>query len=189
MQVCPRKVYESGSKCSKLLAQTLRTQRTASYIPHIVNSACQKLSLPQQITKEFGAFDSSLYYLNVPTPTHEAISAYLSCSSLPSLPLEVRELLEEPIITLTELQLALNSAKPGKAPGTGWFYRHLLQGPIPIPATRLQQHLPHLIHLDQVGFVPAREARDNTTKVLNLLHIAVNGKTLPVPRDGRRKSV
>lgn len=29
-----------------------------------------------------------------------------------------------------------------------------------------------LIHLDQVGFVPTREARDNTTKVLNLIHRA-----------------
>lgn len=29
-----------------------------------------------------------------------------------------------------------------------------------------------LIHLDQVGFIPTREARDSTTKVLNLIHIA-----------------
>lgn len=41
-----------------------------------------------------------------------------------------------------------------------------------IRATRLQQHLLHLIHLDQVGFVPSWESRDNTTKVLNLLHVA-----------------
>lgn len=34
-----------------------------------------------------------------------------------------------------------------------------------------------LIHLDQVSFVPSREARDNTTKVLNLIHRASVTKT------------
>lgn len=47
-----------------------------------------------------------------------------------------------------------------------------------IIASRIQQHLPGLIHLDQVGFVPSREARDNTAKVLNLLH-AVNVTKTP----------
>lgn len=48
---------------------------------------------------------------------------------------------------------------------------------IKIIAPRLQNHLPYLIHLDQVGFVPSREARDNTTKVLNLLHVANTTRT------------
>lgn len=47
-----------------------------------------------------------------------------------------------------------------------------------ILASRLQQHLPHLIHLDQVGFIPSREAKDNTTKVLNILYLARSSKTL-----------
>lgn len=33
-------------------------------------------------------------------------------------------------------------------------------------ASRLQPLLTELIHLDQVGFVPSREARDNIIKVL-----------------------
>lgn len=33
-----------------------------------------------------------------------------------------------------------------------------------ILAVRLAQHLQQLIHLDQVGFIPSREARDSTTK-------------------------
>lgn len=41
-----------------------------------------------------------------------------------------------------------------------------------ILATRLAQHLQSLVHLDQVGFIPTSEARDNTIKVLNLLHVA-----------------
>lgn len=38
-------------------------------------------------------------------------------------------------------------------------------------SSRIQLYLPSLIHLDQVGFVSIRESRDNTTKVLNLLHV------------------
>lgn len=45
-----------------------------------------------------------------------------------------------------------------------------------ILATRILQ-IPSLIHLYQVGFVPSREARDNTTKVLNLLHKAITTNT------------
>lgn len=39
-----------------------------------------------------------------------------------------------------------------------------------ILSNRLISHIPHLIHLDQVGFVLMREARDNTARVFNLIH-------------------
>lgn len=35
---------------------------------------------------------------------------------------------------------------------------------------RLINLIPQLIHPDQVGFVPTREVRDNTTKAINLIH-------------------
>lgn len=41
-----------------------------------------------------------------------------------------------------------------------------------ILATRLARHLQSLVHLDQVGFIPTREAKDSTIKVLNLIHVA-----------------
>lgn len=46
-----------------------------------------------------------------------------------------------------------------------------------ILATRLAQHLQKLVHLDQVGFIPSREVRDSTTRVLNLLHVAQSTNT------------
>lgn len=72
--------------------------------------------------------------------------------------------------------------KEGKDPSQCGSYRPIsllnvdLKMFTKILATRLQQHLPLLVHLDQVGFVPTREARDNTTKVLNLLHVAGQSK-------------
>lgn len=73
--------------------------------------------------------------------------------------------------------------KEGKDPSSCGNYRPIsllnidLKLFTKILANRIQQHLPHLIHLDQMGFVPTREARDNTTKVLNLLHIINKSQT------------
>ncbi|CAH2327923.1 -glutamine gamma-glutamyltransferase E-like, partial [Pelobates cultripes] len=39
-------------------------------------------------------------------------------------------------------------------------------------ALRIAKHLPHLVHSDQVGFIPEREGRDNTIKALNILQVA-----------------
>lgn len=68
--------------------------------------------------------------------------------------------------------------KEGKDPTTCSSYRPIsllntdLKRFAKILATCLAQHLQTLIHQDQVGFIPTREARDSTTKALNLIHIA-----------------
>lgn len=41
-----------------------------------------------------------------------------------------------------------------------------------ILANRLLPHIPSLVHRDQAGFVPLREPRDNTIRVVNLIHAA-----------------
>lgn len=46
-----------------------------------------------------------------------------------------------------------------------------------ILTNRLVQHMQDIVHLDQVGFILSREARDNTTNVLNLIHVASVTKT------------
>uniref|UniRef100_A0A8C5WG47 Reverse transcriptase domain-containing protein n=1 Tax=Leptobrachium leishanense TaxID=445787 RepID=A0A8C5WG47_9ANUR len=46
-----------------------------------------------------------------------------------------------------------------------------------ILATCLQRHLPSLIDSDQVGFIPGREAKDATTRVLNAILLAQRNET------------
>lgn len=58
---------------------------------------------------------------------------------MPSLLAEAQKLLEEPI-TLPELQLALNNAKPGKAPGPDGLT-------IPYYKTLLPSLGPHMVNL------------------------------------------
>lgn len=41
-----------------------------------------------------------------------------------------------------------------------------------IIANRLVPHIPSLVHIDQSRFVPGREGRDNTQRVLNTIHYA-----------------
>lgn len=73
--------------------------------------------------------------------------------------------------------------KDGKDPAACGSYRTIsllnidLKLFTKILANRLTQHMADIILLDQVGFVPSREARDNTTKVLNLIHVTSMTKT------------
>lgn len=45
-----------------------------------------------------------------------------------------------------------------------------------ILATQLSYHVPAWVNLYQVGFVPGREARDNTIKALNLNHLLTSNQ-------------
>uniref|UniRef100_A0A8C5MTA5 Reverse transcriptase domain-containing protein n=1 Tax=Leptobrachium leishanense TaxID=445787 RepID=A0A8C5MTA5_9ANUR len=46
-------------------------------------------------------------------------------------------------------------------------------------ALRIARHIPHLVHPDQTGFIPGREARDNTVRALNLIHVAAKSRSDP----------
>lgn len=66
--------------------------------------------------------------------------------------------------------------KPGKDPTLVTNYRPISLLNVDLKlyakalANRILPFIPNLISLDQVGFVPGREARDNTTKALNIHH-------------------
>uniref|UniRef100_A0A8C5PKM6 Reverse transcriptase domain-containing protein n=3 Tax=Leptobrachium leishanense TaxID=445787 RepID=A0A8C5PKM6_9ANUR len=56
-------------------------------------------------------------------------------------------------------------------------------------ALRLANHMRHLIHPDQTGFIPGREGRDNTTLAINLIHAAQKpgaGPTLLLSTDAEK---
>lgn len=89
----------------------------------------KKAALPRQITQEFKSYYKSLFNLNTTHPPPERLSEYVATSLMPTLSTEMRDLLEDPFI-LPELQLAIGSTKPGKAPGpdslTISYYKALL---------------------------------------------------------------
>lgn len=58
------KTYELGDKCGKLLAKTVRSHKSSTYIPHINTSGGKKASLPAHITEKFRQFYSKLYNLS-----------------------------------------------------------------------------------------------------------------------------
>lgn len=79
-----------------------------------------------------------------------------------------------PSSTLLQAQIVV-IPKPGKDPSLCPNYRPIsllnidLKLYAKILANRLSPLLPNTIHKDQVGFVPGREARDNTTKTIHLM--------------------
>lgn len=96
---------------------------------------------------------------------------YNSASTSGSLPLDMLRSL----ITATP--------KPGKGPTSTTNYRTILLLNTDIKifskviATRLMKCLPSLVHPDQGGFIPDRQALDATRRVLNLIHQVVQVQT------------
>lgn len=82
-----------------------------------------------------------------------------------------------PSATLPQAQIVV-ILKPGKDPASCPNYRPIsllnidLKLFAKILANRISPFLPNIIHRDQVGFVPGREAGDNTTKTIHLIAYA-----------------
>lgn len=91
-------------------------------------------------------------------------------NSIPSLPHNSRDLLETHITLIP---------KPGKDTSQVSNYRPIsllnvdVKLYVKILANRILPLLPNLVSLDQVGFIPDREARDNTLKVISVHSLAI----------------
>ncbi|XP_018410174.1 PREDICTED: poly [ADP-ribose] polymerase 4-like [Nanorana parkeri] len=228
-----RSLYEHNDKCGRLLARSIRTLLTRTYVPKIQTKNGQVVHSTDQIAQEFQAYYAELY--NIPAPGAsflildllEQAASYIAATPLPTLPAEAAALLGESF-SLEEVTEAIGGLPSEKSPGpdgfTGAFYKHFRDPIAPlllsafnsisadcpftrqsqeahitiIPKTdkdltlcsnyspislinvdlklyakllanRLSHYVPSLINLDQVGFVPFREARDNTVKTLTLM--------------------
>lgn len=110
IQVCRRMPYESRDKCGRLLANSLKEQALANYIPHIMTSSGQKTTFPRNIAREFKEFYASLYNLQKPASSQTQIENYLCKSGLPKLPAEASVLLDEPI-SIDEIKSVVGAIK------------------------------------------------------------------------------
>lgn len=128
LQKCWLIAYESGD-CWRILARAVKDLKMQTYIPHIKMETATKVNLPHHIANTFRDYYKSLHNLPTSSGTQHLMEAYLSSSQIPTLSPESVAELEAPI-TSEELELALNSTKPGKALGpdgfTLQFYKTLL---------------------------------------------------------------
>uniref|UniRef100_A0A8C5LMQ4 Reverse transcriptase domain-containing protein n=1 Tax=Leptobrachium leishanense TaxID=445787 RepID=A0A8C5LMQ4_9ANUR len=172
--------HTHGDKCGCLLARMIAKKRAATYIACVRDREGRPKHMPMQIMTALRDYYKRLYSLTGPQ-TEEArrtlldqIQAYLSSHSTRKLSTVDAALLEDPI-TEGELSTALKSSKTGKCPGPDGlrlcYYKTFRKVLLPhFLATRLQPHIPNLIHCDQVGFAPGREAKDSTIRALQLIH-------------------
>ncbi|XP_075422765.1 uncharacterized protein LOC142463838 [Ascaphus truei] len=164
-----QKYFDKGNKADKLLAAKLRGTKVKSQISRIKTRKGQVTYTEKEIAQEFADFYSDLYNLHPSGQdpvSLETITRYLEQCSLPTLTPEELETLNEKI-SQEELNQAISSLKPSKAPGpdgfTNSYYKmfrstlspHLLsmfnsflQGE-PIPATITEANLA-IIHKEEI---------------------------------------
>lgn len=130
LQFCRKLSYESGNKCGKMLAKSVRDHKFNTYIPQIISPSGHKAALPNEIANKFRDFYSTLYNLPKGTSTLTALAECITLSQMPQIPADAGEEMEAPI-TVEELQRALGGMKPGKAPGPDGFTLHYYQSLLP----------------------------------------------------------
>ncbi|KAM4034798.1 LOW QUALITY PROTEIN: uncharacterized protein ACNLHF_021495 [Anomaloglossus baeobatrachus] len=160
------------------------------YKPAIRNAKGEDVHKSNWIAQTFKDYYESLYnirgqYADMCQSRKQAkIDQYIEQTALPTLSSTISkdidqhitvEEIEEPFPNQTlEAHISL-IPKPGKDPNLCSNYRPISLINLDVKlfskiiAMRLATHLPYLIHDDQVGFIPAREARDNTIKTLLLM--------------------
>lgn len=122
-----RTFYEYGDKCSRTLANAIRTQRNKAYIPASSTPTGSRIHDSKDMAESFRAFYEALYNLQSrPQDSPEAIETYLAAANLPTLNEEEVVMLSQPL-TVDELTSALAGSPRGKAPGpdgfTNYYYK------------------------------------------------------------------
>lgn len=119
-----RSFYEYGDKCGRLLANALRAKRSQTYVPALLTSLGSKVHTSPDMAETFSNFYSKLYNLDSTSePTSHTLTdvrTYLEETNLPTLTVEEREALSQPI-SAEEFASAITDTQSGKAPGPDGF--------------------------------------------------------------------
>lgn len=112
-----QRIFESGDKAGKLLAQQARAAAASGFIPSIKSSSGATTTDPKLINETFSKFYSDLYASSHPNTSSASV---LSTTEFPKVDQELVENLAEPIST-TEIMRAITTLQSGKSPGPDGF--------------------------------------------------------------------
>ncbi|KAJ1155329.1 hypothetical protein NDU88_008059 [Pleurodeles waltl] len=113
------RIYGWGDKNGKLLHWLATRPLANRVIPEIMEDSGSLSKTPIEIAQRFASYYTRLYAEH-PRPTAEKESPLLNGITLPSVPLAIRDRIDEPI-DLAEVISAITSLAPGKTPGPDGF--------------------------------------------------------------------
>lgn len=112
-----QRIFESGDKAGKLLAQQARAAAASRFIPSIISSSGATTTDPKLINETFSKFYSELYASDNPNTSS---TSGLSSIEFPKVDQGLAENLAMPIST-AEIMGAITTLQSGKSPGPDGF--------------------------------------------------------------------
>lgn len=120
LKFAKQKLYESGDKPGKYLANLVKKRSAAQTIVSVVGSDGSRYLDTKSINVEFTTFYSNLYKSEQPHNALDLMHSFFADITLPQITEAQKQLLNAPI-TKEEALLALKSMPSGKAPGPDGF--------------------------------------------------------------------
>lgn len=120
-----RSFYEYGDKCSRLLANALRTKRSWTFVSSLFSSSGSKIHATPDLAKAFRDFYSELYNVSPtsspsPSATLSDVKQYIQEAYLPKITDEDLESFSQSI-SVEEFAAAIAATQQGKFPGPDGF--------------------------------------------------------------------